>query len=417
MRQQLIFLVMLLFGPICNAQTIDEQVKGLEGKRAELRRQLIEVETQLESLRFKQIASWIAEVGEPSGGLQGQVVRHKAMVLNYVEAHEQSAWVHHVIVPEVATGKTSRTNDFRADPLVKTGTAVEQDYFLKERGPDGKMKYDGFGYDRGHLAPSADFRWSKSALSESYFYSNMSPQFPALNRGVWARLEGRIRDYVIRTGHPLHVVTGGVLEDDLPRMERAKNNLTIPRKYYKVAYDPIDKIGIGFILKNVKEKQGSWTSHATSIDKVEAITGINFFPKMGEAAESSFAIEKWKEKKELSDCEPLPADKLPKKTFNTEQAKYHVKTGKEARICGKVVSTHRSKKGNVFLNLDKSFPNQIFSVSIWKSDVVNFSYKPEVFLKSRLVCVTGKISDYQGVPSMNVARPEQIEVDPELGLK
>lgn len=400
-----------------NAQSLEEQVEVLQKRKTELHRELNGVEVELEALRFKQIAAWIQEVGEPTGGMKGQVVRHKAMVLNYVEAHEQASWVHHIIMPEVATGRTSRTNDFRNDPLVKTGTAVEQDYFLKEKGPDGKTKYDGFGYDRGHLAPSADFRWSKEALSESYFYSNMSPQLPQLNRGVWAKLEGKLRGYVIRTGHPLHIVTGGVLENDLPKIERAKNNLTIPRKYFKVAYDPIDKIGIAFVLNNVKEKQGSWSKHATTIDEVESLTKINFFPNMGEAAESSFAIDRWKEKKEVKDCEPLPADKLPKKTFNTEQAKYYVKTGKEVRICGKVVSTHRSKKGNVFVNLDKSFPNQIFSVSIWKSDVANFSYKPEAYLKTRLVCVTGKISDYQGVPSMNISKQEQIEVNPELGLK
>ena len=112
------------------------------------------------------------------------------MSLVYSEEHEQAKWVAHIISPDIITGNVSRTNDFRPDPHVSTGSTVEEDYFLKYLQPDSSYKYDGYGFDRGHLAPSADFRWSTTALSESYFYSNMSPQRPEFNRGTWAELEG-----------------------------------------------------------------------------------------------------------------------------------------------------------------------------------------------------------------------------------
>src|SRR5690606_2430798 len=101
----------------------------------------------------------------------------------------QARWVAHIILPDIIDGQVTRSNDFRVDPMVRSGTAVEADYFLQSQKPDGTIEYDGFGYDRGHLAPSADFRWSESALSESYYYSNMSPQLAEFNRNGWAELE------------------------------------------------------------------------------------------------------------------------------------------------------------------------------------------------------------------------------------
>ena len=62
------------------------------------------------------------------------------------------------------------------------------------------------------------------------------------------------------------------------------------------------------------------------------------------------------------------------------------------------------------MNLDKSFPNHIFSVSIWKKDMINFPYEPHIMLKRKQICVTGKVASYQGVPSMNISSEEQIEI-------
>ena len=78
-----------------------------------------------------------------------------------------------------------RTNDFREDQInVSTGTAYLEDY-------------RGSGYDRGHLAPAEDFEWSAEAMSDSFFMSNMSPQDPSFNRGIWKRLENRVRTWAL----------------------------------------------------------------------------------------------------------------------------------------------------------------------------------------------------------------------------
>ena len=109
------------------------------------------------------------KAGYPLSSKPLEVIEHSGMTIGFDCDYKLAAWVFHVLSPEVATGNVSRTNDFREDGSTSCGSAVEADYFLKTKKTDGGYDYDGFGFDRGHLAPSADFRWSESALSESYY--------------------------------------------------------------------------------------------------------------------------------------------------------------------------------------------------------------------------------------------------------
>jgi endonuclease G len=85
-----------------------------------------------------------------------------------------------------------------------------------------------------------------------------------------------------------------------------------------------------------------------------------------------------------------------------------IDSGEKKEICGTVVSTHLSKNKHTFLNLDKSFPNQIFSLTIWNSNLHNFSYQPHIELKNKKVCVRGKITDNKGVATMNIENERAI---------
>ena len=82
--------------------------------------------------------------------------------------------------------------------------------------------------------------------------------------------------------------------------------------------------------------------------------------------------------------------------------------GKKKEICGTVVSSHLSKNGHSFINLDKAFPNQIFSLTIWKSNLHNFSYQPHIELKNKKICIRGKITENKGIPTMNVENEKAI---------
>ena len=126
-----------------------------------------------------------------------QIVYRSGYSLSYNEDHEQANWVAYTLTAVHARGTVKRINDFRVDPEIKTGSASLSDY-------------KGSGYDRGHLAAAADMKWSKKVLSESFYMSNMSPQNPSFNRGIWKRLENQMRQWALDE-QKLHIVTGGVL--------------------------------------------------------------------------------------------------------------------------------------------------------------------------------------------------------------
>ena len=190
---------------------------------------------------------------------------HKGFTFLYNEPFELSSWVAYVLSSNETQRIVERSNIFRVDSRVKTGTANDKDYSKS-------------GYDRGHLAPAGDMGWSLDAMNESFYYSNISPQVPGFNRGVWKRCEEVVRRWAV-TYDSIYIVTGPVLREGLPTI--GKNKVAIPMFYYKVIirYDK-EKLrgsGIAFVLPNISSKN-PLKSFVTSIDKVEQMTGIDFFP-------------------------------------------------------------------------------------------------------------------------------------------
>ncbi len=111
------------------------------------------------------------DLGLPFYESGAEIVRHTDFVLKYSEKHEQAEWVaYQLTLSEVEAEDYQRTDDFREDSAVSTGSATLDDY-------------RGSGFDRGHLAPAEDFEWSAEAMSESFCMINMSPQKPGFNRG------------------------------------------------------------------------------------------------------------------------------------------------------------------------------------------------------------------------------------------
>ncbi len=204
------------------------------------------------------------DLGLPFYESDAEIVRHTGFVLKYSEEHEQAEWVAYLLtLSEVEAEDFQRTDNFRVDPQISTGSATL----------DG---YRGSGYDRGHFAPAGDFRWSSSAMSDTFFLSNMSPQSPSFNRGVWKKLENRVRTWALENDE-IYVVTGPVLADG-PFETIGPNEVAVPKRYYKVILDykePEIK-AIAFILPN-KRSTEALSSFAVTIDEVERITGLDFF--------------------------------------------------------------------------------------------------------------------------------------------
>ncbi len=408
--KKLLILLLLFCSIHAYTQAQSDQISHLENEILLLENSIIELRTEVDSLKLINIAAGIEALGWP--GTKGEIVKHSAMVLSYDEEFEQARWVAHVISKEVAFGNTERTNDFRIDPLVSTGTAVEADYFVKWENDDNETQYKGFGYDRGHLAPSADFRWNQKALSESFFYSNMSPQVADFNRESWASLEAQIRQYAISNETNLLVVTGPVLDSSLKRIDEGVNHIAIPEYYYKVVLDTTNLKAIGFLMPNELCEKPLET-YAKSIDEIEELTGLNFFSDYKNPAieklESEIDLSGWLQATE-GDEYALNPKVLSKKQINTIQAYDYIDSGKNIEVCGTVVSTHKSKKGNVFVNLDKQFPNQVFTLTIWSRASENFSYPPNTELQSKRVCAYGKVTKGSKSLEMNIDSEKQITI-------
>jgi len=400
----------LFFFPFLLCAQTDEHLALKQKEIQALEQQLAEKKDELSELKLEQIRKNLKSVGYPKSPYKGEVVEHSAMVLEYIEKHEQASWVYHIISPDIITGNEGRTNVFMNDSLVSTGSATERDYFIKETTTDGETKYDGFGYDRGHLAPSADFRWNPKALAESYYYSNISPQLANFNRGTWADVESLLRKYIYNSGNELYVVTGGILKDDLPKVSRSINNVTIPEYYYKVAIDPKAMKAIAFLVPNINDLKEA-EAYVTSINEVEKLTGISFFTNFAgkEAVINNNDLSFFLNSDYLkSEFKPLDPTKLPRKTFNTTQAKLYMGKSDLITVCGTVAGKFTSKKGNVFLNLDKPFPNTIFSVFIKGEDLVNFSFDPAKDLFKQCICITGVVDNFRETPTISVKKQEQI---------
>ena len=395
------------------AQQVDERIRAVNAQISSLDKQRLSLAAQVEDLKLERIRQKLKNIGLPTGG-RGEIIEHAAYILSYVEEHEQAGWVAHMILPDVTTGIVFRTNDFRPDPLVKTGSAVEEDYFLKKLKADSTYAYDGFGYDRGHLAPSADFRWSSKALSESYYYSNMSPQLADFNRIGWGSLEDAIRGYIYRNpGTELYVITGPVLENDLPVIERGINKVSIPKKYWKVVLDLQGKKAIGFMMPNQKIDK-PLENYAVPVNIIEKETGLDFFTKIPVTEQEQFESQSdpptWLGGEASTDTEPLAQDSLPRNHFNSIVARQSVNRNEDIYVCGTVVGARLSRAGNVLLNLDKQFPNQVFTVFIKKEDIINFKYDIVETLRGEIICVKGRVIDLGGTPSLYIKNEKQLTI-------
>lgn len=204
----------------------------------------------------------------------GQVVHHTHYSLSYSEVHEQAEWVYYELTSaEARNNNYERSDNFKADSQVETGSAALADY-------------KGSGYDRGHLAPAGDMGFSSAAMSESFYMSNMSPQDPSFNRGIWRQLESLVRSWSTEKAE-LFIVTGPVLEAGLSTI--GYNEVSVPNYYYKVLLDYDESSGgyeaIGFLLPN-RKGQGDLNDYVVSVDRIEQLTGIDFYAQLTDEIEN-----------------------------------------------------------------------------------------------------------------------------------
>ena len=229
---------------------------------------------------FKIQAQELEQNLQPISKASDQLIIHNYYSLAYDEVHSQASWVYYRLTPDFINGSAQRKNNFKAEPFIKKNAVTLEDY-------------RGSGFDRGHLCPAGSMKLNQLAMDESFYLSNMSPQLPRFNRGIWKRLEEQVRKWVIQED-TLFVVTGPIFTNGKGSI--GVHKITIPSAYYKVIYDPTtEKKMAAFILSHKKSKENNLFLFAVSVDEVERQTGIDFFSGLPDKLENKLEAEviKW----------------------------------------------------------------------------------------------------------------------------
>lgn len=201
----------------------------------------------------------------------GQIVHHDGYSLSYNEKHEQAEWVAYELKKTHLSSTNHKRPYFEIDKAVKTGAASWRNY-------------KNSGYDRGHLCPAGDRRYTKEAHDETFLTSNISPQEHQFNSGIWNTLEQKVR-YWARKYDGVFVVTGGVLKGNMETI--GTEDVSVPNQFYKVLID--NNTGktkmIAFLMPH-KNSNKPLYEFVVSVDKLEALTGIDFFPELEDTLEN-----------------------------------------------------------------------------------------------------------------------------------
>lgn len=211
-----------------------------------------------------------------------QVIAHEGYTVSYNSQWCIPNWVAYELTADEVGGNVPRGDDFVPDPLAKGNTATTNDYKRS-------------GYDRGHMAPAGDMKWSKTAMDESFYLSNICPQNKNLNKGDWKELEELAREWAKEYGN-IYIACGPIVAANHKTI--GENNVAVPESFFKVFLRKTENrwTTIGFLFEN-KAGNKKLNTYIRSIDEIEELTGIDFFPllpdNVEETIESQTNIYDW----------------------------------------------------------------------------------------------------------------------------
>ncbi|MDE7421144.1 MAG: DNA/RNA non-specific endonuclease [Muribaculaceae bacterium] len=191
--------------------------------------------------------------------------------------------------------KDNRTPNYVAWELLGAEVSTEwprKDNFWQDSDINGCTKhsdYTGSGYDRGHMCPAADQKWSEQAMIDCFVMANMCPQLHDLNAGAWETLEDKERLWAKRDSAVM-IIAGPIYTDGETYIEKSK--VKVPDAFFKVLIAPyLEKPrGIAFVYPHMK-CPGNMQDYATTIDEVEKITGFDFFSSLPDEIENKIESE------------------------------------------------------------------------------------------------------------------------------
>ncbi len=261
-----------LFGLLCLLM-ISCKPHTFEGKRSENKDTVkIQGVTYVSNHQSLEIPEAIKDRAE-------EILFHEGFTISYNGDYGIPNWVAWELTDERANGKVKKSSRFYADSLIQKGKRV--DWFEYRDSP----------YERGHMCPAADCKYSYNAMIQSNLMSNICPQTHELNNGGWRILEEKCRNWVQRYKR-MYIVCGPIIDKGVKYETIGKSEIVVPDQYFKVILRFSEKNEVetlGFIFNNDHSSQRI-SDHIVTVDSIEKRTGFNFYPRLTSEQEQSEAI-------------------------------------------------------------------------------------------------------------------------------
>lgn len=228
-------------------------------------------ESNEEPISSVKIPNSSIEIPSSPTDIQEQILVRKAYTVSYNKETKCPNWVAWELTSSHADGDLPRDSKYYEDDEVPLPRATNEDY-------------RGSGWTRGHMCPAGDNKWDADAMRESNLLTNMCPQHASLNSGLWNVIERDCRKWAKAYGD-LYIVCGPVL---LNREHETigMNKVVVPEAFFKVTLrlSP-EPAAIGFVVRNNEGKKKK-DQFINTVDDVERITGMDFFPALPDSIEN-----------------------------------------------------------------------------------------------------------------------------------
>jgi len=207
-----------------------------------------------------------------------QILQRTGYTTSYNAETRCPNWVAWHLTKGHTYGRNQRSEQkFTEDADVKSPRATDQDYYNSR-------------YDRGHMCPAGDNKWDATAMQQTFLFTNICPQNHGLNKYEWNDLEIQCREWAQQYG-AIDIVCGPIFDHPHNQKTVGRNRVWVPDRFFKVI---LCRQGtpraIGFIFRNEGVKQ-SMANAVCTVDEIERLTGIDFFPALDDKVERRIEAE------------------------------------------------------------------------------------------------------------------------------
>ena len=207
-----------------------------------------------------------------------RIFRNHGFILGYSDLRGNPLWVEYALTPEANTPSLKRPNRFETD--WRSINRVSHD------------SYQNSSYDRGHMAPNfaMSHLYGRAGQADSFLMTNVTPQKPKLNQQLWQHLEEAEIKHFAKNFGKVWVIVGPVFSGTVERLN-SDWTVEIPDAFYKIytteAFAGKPSIALGFLMPQTANGKEPLTQFVTSIDNIEALTGLDFFTQLDDRTEAA----------------------------------------------------------------------------------------------------------------------------------